>query len=171
MAGTCLNTYNIEDANIYSSNFPNDYPNNEDCSWIIRSPPNTHIELLIEELEIQSHNNGCELDWLKIDDGSSRADNTICGFQKNPTSYVSPLNKFILTFHSNQLTTKRGFKISYKLHGRSLVAINLLNKSYQSGSFKYLILNMSCFRLVLWSRPLPRQRVLWIWCCDKTKFL
>ena len=118
--GDCAGTYDDIKNEITTPNYPSPYPTNKECKWIIEVAQGKRIELEFESFDLESHQR-CDFDWLKVYDGgkaSSRSlKNKYCGEVK-PNTTVSTANKLFLKWHSDQSTTRLGFKISASLKGK-----------------------------------------------------
>lgn len=51
---------------VESRNYPNKYPNNEKCLWLLTAPKKHRIELTIDDLDIEAGGKICEYDSLKV---------------------------------------------------------------------------------------------------------
>jgi cubilin len=52
---------------IESPNFPNPYPHNRNCSWIISAPPGNKINITFTHFELESPFEGnCSYDFLEV---------------------------------------------------------------------------------------------------------
>ncbi|KAM4618096.1 astacin-like metalloendopeptidase [Discoglossus pictus] len=99
---------------LMSTNYPNNYPANTDCVWLIRAPSDK-ILLQFSSFEVQSSPN-CASDYLKVYDGASRNSpvllDRVCGTNPLP-SLLASSNMVLLEFVSDGANAARGFKASY----------------------------------------------------------
>ena len=124
ISASCDKTYNAENSEITSPNFPQNYPNNEYCTWNIYAPRGHLIELVILELEIESDGDKCSYDWLEFHDvgdknslDGSEVENRLCS-NNHPNKIVSTTNRVRLIFKTDDVQTRTGFKIRYSVNSK-----------------------------------------------------
>ncbi|KAJ6642438.1 Cubilin like, partial [Pseudolycoriella hygida] len=61
----CGGTYNAVSGNLRSTGWPNKYPPNKKCIWILLAPTGIQIELLINDFELE-HSKNCLSDYLEL---------------------------------------------------------------------------------------------------------
>lgn len=111
-------TATTEFSSISSPDFPNDYPNNTDCTAKITSPINTVIELVFHSFQLED-SEGCANDFLKI---TSKAGNNLlqpsCGtgfhWPHYPDKIVSRQNDMTIKFTTNDYISDRGFSAAFR---------------------------------------------------------
>ncbi|XP_037517650.1 cubilin [Rhipicephalus sanguineus] len=100
---------------ITTPRFPDDYPPNTDCVWIIEPDVwGTQVKLNFSSFSLEEN---CSLDWLDVKSGSNGlapSVNQYCG-QRSPTSLIG--TSFMLIFHSDSVGTAKGFNISVSAVG------------------------------------------------------
>ncbi|XP_059179030.1 cubilin-like isoform X2 [Physella acuta] len=101
---------------INSPNYPNNYPHNSNCSWIISVQPGYTISFQFASLDIEQHPD-CRYDYLEIYDGASDSApvlQRLCGMTTGlpPPIQTSGPNAFI-RFHSDPSENGQGFSITY----------------------------------------------------------
>ena len=124
---SCPNTTQ-ESANkttIISPNYPNNYSNQQDCTWKLTSPQSHFIEMEIEHFEVGYNCN----DYVEIIDelAISRSKKLLkfCGTTVPPKLLTSTGHEVIIRFNSRGPSGFKGFKINYK--------------SVKRGEIKYLL--------------------------------
>nr|XP_046226989.1 cubilin [Scatophagus argus] len=98
---------------LYSSGWPENYPPNQECTWLIRSPDST-VEFNILSLDIEDYPM-CYFDSLVIRDGASSLSPVlakICG-RDPPGSFHSTGDSMFIHFSSDSSVSGRGFNASY----------------------------------------------------------
>ena len=118
----CNEVYDSVNGSITSPNFPNNYPNNTHCRYLIKSwDPTTRIAITFLQLRIE-FGKSCEFDSLKIYNGDNTnatllgGVNGICG--DTPFGpLTSTGNPVLIVFNSNGNVTYSGFLISYRALG------------------------------------------------------
>lgn len=68
---------------IHSPSYPNSYPNNVDCSWVISVEPNHRVFFNFSDLDIEFHSN-CSWDYVAV---SKHPGNMVvgrCSVQSSP---------------------------------------------------------------------------------------
>ncbi|KAM4017396.1 embryonic protein UVS.2-like [Anomaloglossus baeobatrachus] len=104
-----------DDTGVFSSaSNSSNYPNNYNCSWLIRIT-NRKVLLQFQAFDVQS-SAGCSADYIRVYDGASRTfplllDRT-CGAGQVP-SLVSSGTTMLLEFITDSSDTATGFKASY----------------------------------------------------------
>ncbi|XP_077483788.1 cubilin-like [Amblyomma americanum] len=95
---------------IATPRFPNNYPPNTDCVWIVEPEVSgTQVKLTFSSFTLEDN---CTADWLDVKSGSSVLSPSVgkyCG-QRNPGTLVG--TKFTLIFRSDGVGTAKGFNIS-----------------------------------------------------------
>ncbi|XP_052259361.1 deleted in malignant brain tumors 1 protein-like isoform X2 [Dreissena polymorpha] len=99
---------------ITSPNFPNDYNNNERCTWIIKAPEGSQINLNFTDVVMESHKL-CRLDHLELFNGPNAFSLSIgkyCG-TKPPVGFKSQSNVVCIFFLTDSVSSARGFNLTY----------------------------------------------------------
>lgn len=97
-----------------SPGFPNQYPLNKECTWIILVPNSKNIKLQFREFELEKHSN-CRYDYLEVRDGDGPQKSLLgkfCG-DKVPSPVKSSENYIYIKFYSDGLIPKRGFVLRW----------------------------------------------------------
>ncbi|XP_053215446.1 cubilin [Podarcis raffonei] len=98
---------------LFSPNWPSNYRNFADCTWVIRAPDST-VEINILSLDIESHRS-CNYDKLVLRDGDNSLAPvlaTLCG-REVPGPIRSTGNALYIRFTSDASITGAGFNASY----------------------------------------------------------
>ena len=97
-----------------STNFPNNYPNNEYCTWEIQVPQGKKVLLDFEELRTEENK-----DFVFIyDTGKTDPVIAFSGIKDKPRAITSSGNSIRVRFVSNGEYANNGFKVSYKQTGK-----------------------------------------------------
>jgi len=109
-----------ESGKIQSFNYPNDYPNNEDCIWKITVPSGSNVMLEFEtpfDIERCRSRSDCSYDYLEIRDGGAATSpflgEKLCGTTV-PNTIKSTGNTMFVKFHSDGSQPRIGFSASFK---------------------------------------------------------
>ncbi|XP_030635634.1 neuropilin-2a [Chanos chanos] len=112
---------------IESPGFPDKYPHNLECSFIIITPP--HMEVTLNFLTFDLENDPllmgegeCKYDWLDIWDGLPQVGPLIgryCG-TKIPPEIQSSTGLLSLSFHTDMAVAKDGFSARYNMTHREV---------------------------------------------------
>ncbi|GIY57926.1 hypothetical protein CEXT_500561 [Caerostris extrusa] len=98
-----------------SPGFPEKYPSNTDCRWLLTSEdPNATLFLRIDTLQIEPDTN-CKLDYLQVHLGASTlapALEPICGNVKDRVIKTNS-STLLVVFHSDPVYEDRGFTVDY----------------------------------------------------------
>jgi hypothetical protein len=62
----CGGTYYTSKGTLQSPNYPDFYPNNKDCTWIISVPTGQQIKLNVTEFNMEGYGKYCRYDYLEI---------------------------------------------------------------------------------------------------------
>lgn len=96
---------------ITSPDYPENYPNNAECRWIIRAVPNSIIKLVFADFQMEN-NEGCNFDYVAVYDGPTMGNMHLshyCGNMK-PPDIVSSTHELLVVFKSDFNIGGRGFK-------------------------------------------------------------
>ena len=98
---------------VISTNYPNDYNNDQDCQLTIAFTFGSRVSIQFEAFNLEDHSS-CAYDWLEITEGGSSTSSVIgsklCG-SSNPGTIVATGNSVTLYFHSDESVTSSGFKL------------------------------------------------------------
>ncbi|XP_072275305.1 CUB domain-containing protein 2 [Pyxicephalus adspersus] len=94
---------------ITSPDYPDNYPNNAECHWLIRAAPHTNIRLVFTDFQLESQE--CNFDYVAVLDGSGLDEQVrhYCGTTK-PPDITSSSNELHVVFKSDFNIGARGFK-------------------------------------------------------------
>ena len=90
---------------IRSPNYPNNYPNFQDCTYTLTTTTDKDIEVTCNAFNLESHYS-CRYDWLKINDVK------YCGSTAPPSLASSPME---IEFHSDYSVVRSGYECSITL--------------------------------------------------------
>lgn len=99
---------------LHSPGYPEVYPSNTQCTYIIRSPPEETVTLTFHKFKLEDDPD-CRYDYVKIKDGESAAADVLdklCGTHNNKT-YTSTGRSLRLDFISDAEVSYMGFSASY----------------------------------------------------------
>ncbi|KAG7527098.1 cubilin [Solea senegalensis] len=100
---------------ITSPNYPQNYPQNIDCIWVIAVPNGEAVQLDFEDEFYIEHTQGCMYDYLEVRDGSTSSADLIshlCGNTK-PSTQHSTGPAMLLRFRTDGSVTHKGFKAKF----------------------------------------------------------
>ena len=103
-----------------SPNYPNNYPNSEDCSWGITVPDG-----LLVKVEFSHFNTEGDYDKLWIYDGPSGSSSllvTLTGVLSTPREVISTGSSLWFTFRTDGSFSRRGFEATFTAVDRSTVS-------------------------------------------------
>ena len=132
----CNEVHKSAIGSIKSLNFPNDYPNDAKCRYLImNADPEARITINFLHFDLYQYSWKCD-DSVKIYDGNSTKATQIgrtdgyCGKRAPPSLTIrSTRNSLLIVFYSNSYRTSTGFNAAYT--GR-IVLIYFIFKSVQS---------------------------------------
>ncbi|XP_040266284.1 embryonic protein UVS.2-like [Bufo bufo] len=110
----CSSVLSSNSGVFFSASNPSNYPNNYNCSWLIRIP-NNQVLLQFKAFDVQS-TPGCTADYIRVFDGPSRASPLLldrsCGTGQLP-SLVSSDTTMLVEFVTDSSFNATGFRASY----------------------------------------------------------
>ncbi|XP_071826204.1 cubilin-like isoform X2 [Apostichopus japonicus] len=104
---------------IESLNYPEPYPHNQDCSWILEAPLGNPINITFLDIDLEAHVQ-CSYDYLRLYDGEEATSTVLanmCGDQADGSSFTSSGNHLRLEFHSDISVAHDGFRAYYTIMG------------------------------------------------------
>uniref|UniRef100_A0AAX7U3F9 Cubilin n=1 Tax=Astatotilapia calliptera TaxID=8154 RepID=A0AAX7U3F9_ASTCA len=111
---SCSRTYEQEYGYLKSPGWPDIYPNNMDCTIILKAPQNNYISFFFNNFDVESHSN-CQFDYLEIRNGST-ADSPLigkfCG-STLPSPVFPQSNQLYLRFKSDFSHSRDGFDATW----------------------------------------------------------
>ncbi|XP_053714419.1 cubilin isoform X1 [Synchiropus splendidus] len=102
---------------ITSPNYPQNYPQNVDCIFVITVPNGEAVQLDFEEEFYIEPTSSCAFDYLEIRDGSTIGDDLIsrlCG-KTLPSTQHSTGSSMLLRFRTDSSVTHKGFKAKFSI--------------------------------------------------------
>uniref|UniRef100_A0A3Q2TAZ9 Cubilin n=1 Tax=Fundulus heteroclitus TaxID=8078 RepID=A0A3Q2TAZ9_FUNHE len=102
---------------ITSPNYPQNYPQNMDCIWLITVPNGEAVQIDFEEEFYIEPTSSCSFDFLELRDGSSFNSDLIsrlCGSTR-PSTQHSKGSSMLLRFRTDSSVTHKGFKAKYSI--------------------------------------------------------
>lgn len=113
LASNCGSILHGPSGSFQSSNFPNNYPNNEYCTWEIQVPQGKKVRLEFEELRTEENK-----DFVFIyDTGKTDPVVAFSGVKDKPRAITSSGNSLRVRFITNGDNFNNGFKVSYRQTG------------------------------------------------------
>ncbi|XP_068115999.1 astacin-like metalloendopeptidase [Hyperolius riggenbachi] len=110
--GSVINTVKL---NITSPGYPQDYPLDVDCVWVINAPGNLKVRLTIVTLDVENDEK-CGYDHLTIYDASSPKVpllGPLCGSSVPSAPVTSTSHSMLLAFRSDYSVVRKGFLATY----------------------------------------------------------
>ncbi|XP_072174323.1 cubilin-like [Diadema setosum] len=98
-----------------SPNYPNNYPDSRDCTWVISATEGQQIKLNFTDFELEPSTD-CIFDYVKIWNGAydtSPLVGTFCGSSLSPSTFISHSHTMRVTFHTDSSITYTGFNAIY----------------------------------------------------------
>ncbi|XP_012062648.1 PREDICTED: cubilin [Atta cephalotes] len=111
----CGGNYTSQQGIITSPSYPNSYPLNAECVWILNTSPGNRITLMFSEFDIESSEN-CDLDYVEVreDSGIGKLISVSCG---KDAAEITSSSKLWIKFKSDDSGTAKGFKAEYNIIG------------------------------------------------------
>lgn len=112
-ATDCGGRLSSPEINLTSPNYPQDYPDNQDCIWMIDFLKGQTIMVQFQEFDLE-YDYHCKLDYLELRDGNNEnatiIGNQMCGNFLHSTIFTST-NELFIRFRTNGVGSKSGFRI------------------------------------------------------------
>ena len=105
-----------QNPSIQSPNYPNPYPNNIDCVWVIIAPPGKKIKIRLTFVWLENQDSRCAADYVELGSGLYSYTGRLgryC-FWFPPFAEYSTGRYMWVKFHSDQKSTRTGFSASYE---------------------------------------------------------
>ncbi|XP_023249044.1 neuropilin-2 isoform X2 [Seriola lalandi dorsalis] len=118
----CFRNFTSSSGMIESPGFPDKYPHNLECSYMIIAPPRMDIILTFLTFDLENDpllvgEGDCKYDWLDVWDGLPQVSPLIgryCG-TKIPPEIQSSSGLLSLSFHTDMAVAKDGFSARYNM--------------------------------------------------------
>ncbi|KAG7199007.1 hypothetical protein KM043_013159 [Ampulex compressa] len=110
----CGGFYSKQNGIVRSPNYPNPYPDDKECVWIITAPNKQKVKLRVEDFELENHSS-CSYDYLEIRNGGYESAPLIgkfCG-KDIPTEITSQANQLYIKFVTDGWRNAKGFAIEW----------------------------------------------------------
>ena len=113
ITGSCSSYIYVTSVNVFRSpGYPNCYPNNKDCTWLIEVPTGYFVLLEINRFNLEYGSGNCPNDYLEIRDGNTSSSPLItrlCG--SLPYMYMYGSGRFLfIRFRSDGSIRMPGFQ-------------------------------------------------------------
>ena len=113
----CQHVLESKKGSIRSPNYPENYPNNITCTWLIAVQDGYKISLKVASFNLEGPSPACVHDALVIHDGKNESANSgespYCG-RKMPSNFESSGNFLFFKFTTNLYGAFSGFMIEYR---------------------------------------------------------
>ncbi|KAL4635803.1 neuropilin-2-like isoform X1 [Arapaima gigas] len=160
----CSRNFTSRSGVIESPGYPDKYPHNLECTFIIIVPPRMDVTLTFMTFDLENDplmvaEGECKYDWLEVWDGLPQVGPLIgryCG-TKAPPEIRSSTGLLSLSFHTDMAVAKDGFSARYNMSHREISDTFHCSNAFGMESRKISddqITASSTFNEELWS---PRQ--------------
>lgn len=118
----CSNVIHGFNGVIESPNFPDKYPSNINCTWIIDAPKGNKVNITFSHFELEStSSDGCKYDYLELREGSNDSPDTelgrYCGTDVLPPKISSTQHRVYIDFKTDDYFTFGGFRLEWVING------------------------------------------------------
>ncbi|XP_078353401.1 cubilin-like isoform X22 [Oculina patagonica] len=96
----------VQNNTLTSPGYPNNYPNNMDCTYSIHIPHGKALRIVFEFFKV----NDCGFDYLRITNERNQTLGEFCGNKSGHDVTVSG-HYAVITFHSDSFVTDQGYKL------------------------------------------------------------
>ncbi|XP_058802311.1 cubilin [Phymastichus coffea] len=122
----CGGKFSGQSGVIHSTNYPKNYPHNENCEWLITVDRNHAINLTFVDLDLERSRN-CTDDYIEIHDGPILGSPILgkhCHAIDALPFYVSSGNQMLVVMRTDALVTAKGFMALYNRTCGARITIN-----------------------------------------------
>ncbi|CAK9795155.1 Cubn [Anthophora quadrimaculata] len=111
---TCGGRYTTDTGVIFSTNYPQNYPNKQNCEWLLQVDQNYVVNITFLDFDIEDTKN-CTDDYVQIYDGPTKMSPLLATHCRNelPPSYVSTGNEMLVVMRTDSILSAKGFKAEY----------------------------------------------------------
>ncbi|KAH3817670.1 hypothetical protein DPMN_119225 [Dreissena polymorpha] len=109
---------------ITSPNFPSNYPNKVECTWVINAPEGYVINVYFTEFELEfSYNYDCDDDYIELLQGPDASSPSIGKFcwTVPPIVFKSQSNSASIVFSTDSDVSARGFNLTYTFSVQGII--------------------------------------------------
>uniref|UniRef100_A0A1A7YRA0 Neuropilin n=2 Tax=Iconisemion striatum TaxID=60296 RepID=A0A1A7YRA0_9TELE len=160
----CFRNFTSPSGMIESPGFPDKYPHNLECSYMIIAPPHMDITLTFLTFDLENDplmvgEGDCKYDWLEVWDGLPQASPLIgryCG-TKIPPEIQSSSGLLSLSFHTDMAVAKDGFSARYNMTHKEVADSFHCNLAFGMESGKISDDQITASTTFYDNRWLPRQ--------------
>lgn len=135
--GGCKYEITAPHGQIYSPNYPDQYPASKDCVWHFSTTPGHRIRLTFSVFEMEPHQE-CTYDHIALYDGDSPDSFSLgrfCG-SKLPHPISAASNEMFMVFKSDASVQRRGFVATHSTAcGGRLQATNVVKHFYSHARY------------------------------------
>ncbi|CAM9531973.1 unnamed protein product [Lampetra fluviatilis] len=112
----CGGTYTDSDGVLISPNWPNPYPHNRQCIYLVRQPVGETVALTFTDMQLEGHSS-CAFDFVEVRDGSSESAPLIGKYCSSdiPAPITSSSYSLWLRFKSDHSVSRAGFRALYQV--------------------------------------------------------
>jgi len=126
LPGGCGGHYISESGVIQSPNYPDLYPANSDCEWLIDTQAGNTVNLYFEQFALEGSGTYCYFDYVRVYDGPNMTFpllGTFCG-RTVPEPVRTSQNHMFVQFQSDSSVNYGGFKATFNTNtcGNIIVA-------------------------------------------------
>ncbi|XP_017555843.2 cubilin [Pygocentrus nattereri] len=153
--GGCGGPITAPSGEIHSPQYPNNYPNNVDCSWVITVDESHRILFNFTDMDIESHSS-CIWDYVDIHDGPGQSSPLlakVCGFSI-PDPIFSTQNVIYVRFRSDISSNHRGFRAEFSEACGSTIMADDVGGAIASPRYPYPYPNnQNCSWIIIAQEP------------------
>ncbi|XP_028815099.1 cubilin [Denticeps clupeoides] len=136
--GGCGGAITAPSGEVHSPSYPQNYPNNVDCSWVITVDESHRVLFNFTDLDIENHNT-CEWDYVSVHDGPSSLAPVLahaCGVTR-PDPITSTFNAIYVRFRSDSSLSHRGFSARFSEACGSFITTDEIGGAIASPRYPY----------------------------------
>ncbi|XP_026057290.1 cubilin-like [Carassius auratus] len=136
--GGCGGIVTAPNGEIHSPQYPSNYPDNVDCSWVITVDVGHRVFFNFTDLDLESHTS-CIFDYVAIHDGhheSSPLLGKFCGASR-PSPITSTRNVIYVRFRSDHSQNRKGFSAQFSEACGSTIAADDVGGEIASPRYPY----------------------------------
>jgi len=98
---------------LQSINYPENYPDNVDCTWTITAELGMNVQVNITDFLLEG-GEGCPYDYLELSDASGYFSGRLCDAAGSGYVHVFTGSPVTITFYTDRSVTNTGFSLEYE---------------------------------------------------------
>ncbi|XP_078037937.1 cubilin [Augochlora pura] len=110
----CGGNFTADTGIIHSTNYPKNYPEHQNCQWLLQVQPNYLVNLTFLDFDLENSKN-CSDDYVKIYNGPTKDSPLMATLCQNelPKPFIATANEMLVVMKTDSFVSAKGFKAMY----------------------------------------------------------